>query len=183
MQAICFQHSYICTVTCNGSNDSCSKLCQVYLMMKMVNLYQSHPSHASGNHLGKEKRVIKKCQMQHLRNMSMDEQRKLNCFLLRIMTPDQNSTETRLILMKKFLAAVRGKGLGVSLLMDLSTRYWGENTQPALLPPELVKSSWNTPLSNIRNLSLLQYNKQKRLKAKFEISITLLNGLQLVTIE
>lgn len=39
--------------------------------------------------------------------------------------------------MEKFLAAVRGKGLGVSLLMDPSTRYWGENTQPALLPPEL----------------------------------------------
>ena len=39
--------------------------------------------------------------------------------------------------MKKFLAAVRCKGLGVSLLMDPSTRYWGESTQPALLPPEL----------------------------------------------
>ena len=39
--------------------------------------------------------------------------------------------------MKKFLAAVCGKGLRVSLLMDPSTRYWGENTQPALLPPEL----------------------------------------------
>ena len=39
--------------------------------------------------------------------------------------------------MKKFLAAVRGKGLGVFLLMDPSTRYWGENTQPALLPREL----------------------------------------------
>ena len=39
--------------------------------------------------------------------------------------------------MKKFLDAVRGKGLGVSLLLDPSTWYWGENTQPALLPPEL----------------------------------------------
>lgn len=39
--------------------------------------------------------------------------------------------------MKKFLDAVGGKGLGVSLLLDPSTRYWGDNTQPALLPPEL----------------------------------------------
>ena len=36
--------------------------------------------------------------------------------------------------MKKFLDAVHGKG---SLLLDPSTRYWGENSQPALLPPEL----------------------------------------------
>lgn len=39
--------------------------------------------------------------------------------------------------MKKFLDAVRGKGLGVSLLLDPSTRYWGDKVQPALLPPEL----------------------------------------------
>ena len=40
--------------------------------------------------------------------------------------------------MKKFLDAVRGKGLGVSLLLDPSTRYWGDKAQPALLPPELL---------------------------------------------
>lgn len=39
--------------------------------------------------------------------------------------------------MKKFLDVVRGKGLVVSLLLDPSTRYWGDNTQPVLLPPEL----------------------------------------------
>ena len=74
----------------------------------------------------------------------MDEQRRLNFYPSKITIPDQRSTETTLIYthMKKFLAAVRGKGLGgkglgVSLLMDPSTRYWGENTQPAPLPPEL----------------------------------------------
>lgn len=39
--------------------------------------------------------------------------------------------------MKHFLDAVRGKGLGVSLLLDPSTRYWGDNTEPALVPPKL----------------------------------------------
>ena len=46
----------------------------------------------------------------------------------------RNKTDTH---MKKFLDAVCGKGLGVSLLLDPSTRYWGENTQPDVLPPDL----------------------------------------------
>ena len=91
----------------------------------MLTLYQSPHCLANGNSLGREKKVISKCQ---LRNTSMDKQRRLNFYPLKIMIPDKKSKNT-----KKFL----GKGLGVSLLMDPSTRYWSENTQPALLPPEL----------------------------------------------
>ena len=47
---------------------------------------------------------------------------------------DQKNTDAH---MKKFLDAVRGKGLGVSLLLDPSTRYWGGDTQPDLIGPEL----------------------------------------------
>ena len=54
-------------------------------------------------------------------------------------TPEKyrNNIDTH---MKKFLAAVRGKGLGISLLLDPSTRYWGGERTPnqrALLSPEL----------------------------------------------
>ena len=73
----------------------------------------------------------------------------------------RNKTGTH---MKKFLDAVRGKGLGVSLLLDPSTRYWGENTQPDILPPDLpsieqlertiieFKKSLNVTMQQVREI-------------------------------
>ena len=54
--------------------------------------------------------------------------------------------------MRKFLDAVRGKGLGVSLLLDPATRYWGKYTQPDLVGP-------NLPSVNQLKSSIIEFKK------------------------
>ena len=85
--------------------------------------------------------------------------------------------------MQKFLSAVRGKGLGVSLLMDPSTRCWGESTNPALLTPELPSEEQleHTIIEFKKSLSVTM-QQAREIERKHEVSVALLNGLQLVAI-
>ena len=56
--------------------------------------------------------------------------------------------------------------------------------EPALLSPELrSEGQLERTVVDLRNLPQLQCNKQGSLKVKHEVNVTLLNGLQLVTIE
>ena len=105
--------------------------------------------------------------------------KKLNSYPLRIMIPDQKSTaDTH---MKKFLDAVSGKGLGVSLLLDPPTWYWGENTQPDVLPPDLpsIEQLERTIVKFKKSLNVTM-QQVREIEVKYEVSVTLLNGLQLV---
>ena len=69
--------------------------------------------------------------------------------------------------MKKFLAAVRGKGLGVSLLMDPSTWYWSDNAQTTVNPPELP-SDEHLEYSIIEFMESLAVTMEQARKLEFE---------------
>ena len=92
-------------------------------------LFQSLLSHASGMYHASERKVLQKFQTSHFRSMYMA----ISAHTLRPLSDfDPRPIEhrgTAPASLQNFLATVKGKGLGVSLLLDKDTRVWTETNE------------------------------------------------------